>query len=96
MAIGDLVTDHNQNAEFKSGGNQVERIPFGGNKWTHRFVFFGKVGKIGGTDLKEFQKGLFLEKLNNLVEKWGSSYAGRFLSYVGSQTTGFAFLKFII
>ena len=33
--------------------------------------FFGKGGKIGGTDLKEFKKGLFLEKLNNLVEEWG-------------------------
>ena len=40
LTIGDLVTNHNQNAEFKSGRNQVERISFGDNKWIHRFVFF--------------------------------------------------------
>ena len=55
--------------------------------------FFGKGGKIGGTDLKEFKKGLFLEKLNNLVEEWGSSYAGRFLSYLVSQNKSFPFIQ---
>ena len=92
-AIGDLMTKHNQNAEFKSGGIQVERISYGDNKWTHRVVSFGEVGKIGRTDLKEFQQGLFLEQLNNLVEEWGPSYAGRFLSYVGGQPKDFPFIQ---
>ena len=38
--------------------------------WTHRVVAFGEVGKIGRSDLKEFQQGLFLEKINNFVEEW--------------------------
>ena len=92
-AIGELMTKHNENAEFKSGGVQVERISFGDNKWSHRVVAFGEVGKIGRTDLKEFQQGLFLEKLNNYVEEWGPSYAGRFLSYVGGQPKDYPFIQ---
>tara|TARA_B100000886_G_scaffold177433_1_gene121611 strand:+ start:638 stop:829 length:192 start_codon:yes stop_codon:yes gene_type:complete len=63
------MTKHNHNAEFKSGGIQLERISFGDNKWTHRVFSFGEVGKIGRTDFKEFQRGLLLEQLNNLVEE---------------------------
>lgn len=92
-AIGELMTKHNENAEFKSGGVQIERISFGDNKWSHRVVAFGEVGKIGRTDLKEFQQGLFLEKLNNYVEEWGPSYAGRFLSYVGGQPKDYPFIQ---
>tara|TARA_B100001057_G_C22794576_1_gene929060 strand:- start:950 stop:1693 length:744 start_codon:yes stop_codon:yes gene_type:complete len=92
-AIGELMTKHNENAEFKSGGVQIERISFGDNKWTHRVVAFGEVGKLGRSDLKEFQQGLFLEKLNNYVEEWGPSYAGRFLSYVGGQPKDFPFIQ---
>ena len=92
-AIGELMIKHNENAEFKSGGVQIERISFGDNKWSHRVVAFGEVGKIGRTDLKEFQQGLFLEKLNNYVEEWGPSYAGRFLSYVGGQPKDYPFIQ---
>ena len=73
-AIGALMTQYNKNAEFKSGGVQVERISLGDNQWTHRVVAFGEVGKIGRTDLKEFQRDLFLEELNNYVEEWGPAY----------------------
>ena len=90
------MTKHHQNAEFKSVGIQVERISFGYNKWTHRVDSFGGVGKIGRTDLKKFQQGLLLKQLNNLVEEWGHSYAGRFLSYVGGHLRIFLLFKFII
>ena len=92
-AIGELMTKHNENAEFKSGGIQIERISYGDNVWTHRVVAFGEVGKIGRSDLKEFQQQLFLERLNNYVEEWGPSYAGRFLSYVGGQPKDFPFIQ---
>ncbi len=92
-AISNLMTSHNENAKFKSGGVQFERISYGDNQWTHRVVAFGEVGKIGRTDLKEFQQGFFLEKLNNYVEEWGPSYAGRFLSYVGGQPKDFPFIQ---
>lgn len=36
---------------------------------------------------------MFLEKLNNLVEEWGSSYSGRFLSYLMSQNKSFLFIQ---
>ena len=67
-AIGNLLAEHNKDAAFKSGGVQIERISYGDNMWTHRVVAFGEVGKIGRTDLKEFQQDLFLEKINNFVE----------------------------
>ncbi|OUU46994.1 MAG: hypothetical protein CBC28_08245 [Flavobacteriaceae bacterium TMED68] len=92
-AIGNLLTKHNENAEFKSGGVQIERISYGDNQWTHRVVAFGEVGKIGRTDLKDFQQDLFLEQIDNFVEDWGPSYAGRFLSYVGGQPKDFPFLQ---
>ena len=66
-AIGNLLAEHNKDAVFKSGGVQVERISYGDNMWTHRVVAFGEVGKIGRSDLKEFQQGLFLEKINNFL-----------------------------
>ena len=92
-AIGELMTKHNENAKFKSGGIQIERISYGDNIWTHRVVAFGEVGKIGRSDLQEFQQELFLERLNNYVEEWGPSYAGRFLSYVGGQPKDFPFVQ---
>lgn len=92
-AIGALMSQYNENAEFKSGGVQVERISLGDNQWTHRVVAFGEVGKIGRTDLKEFQRDLFLEELNNYVEEWGPAYAGRFLSYQGGQPKDYPFIQ---
>ncbi len=92
-AIGNIITEHNKNAEYKSGGVQIERITFGDNVWTHRVVAFGELGKLGRNDLKEYQQDLFLEKLNNYVEEWGPSYAGRFLSYVGSEPKDYPLIQ---
>ena len=92
-AIGNLLAEHNKDAAFKSGGVQIERISYGDNMWTHRVVAFGEVGKIGRTDLKEFQQDLFLEKINNFVEEWGPAYAGRFLSFVGGVPKDFPFIQ---
>ena len=92
-AIGNLITKHNENADYKSGGIQIERITFGDNMWSHRVVAFGELGKLGRNDLKEYQQGLFLEKLNNFVEEWGPSYAGRFLSFVGGEPKDFPFIQ---
>tara|TARA_B100000989_G_C19515812_1_gene461561 strand:+ start:1049 stop:1414 length:366 start_codon:yes stop_codon:yes gene_type:complete len=85
-SIGDLMTKPNQNTEFKSCGIQVETISFGDNKWKHSVVSFGEVVKIGRTDLKEFQQGLFLEQLYNLVEEWGS-FIRRKISYLCRGST---------
>ena len=92
-AIGNLITKHNENADYKSGGIQIERITFGDNMWSHRVVAFGELGKLGRNDLKEYQQGLFLEKLNNFVEEWGPSYAGRFLSFVGGEPKDSPFIQ---
>ena len=61
--------------------------------WTHRVVAFGEVGKIGRSDLKEFQQGLFREN-NNFVEEWGPAYAGRFKAFWRVQKT-FLLSKFM-
>ena len=50
-AIAALADEYWGDAKFKSGGVQIERISFGDNKWTHRVVAFGEVGKIGRNDL---------------------------------------------
>ena len=93
QSFGNILAEHNKDAVFKSGGVQVERISYGDNMWTHRVVAFGEVGKIGRSDLKEFQQGLFLEKINNFVEEWGPAYAGRFKSFFGGVPKDFPFIQ---
>ena len=50
------------------GAFKLKGFPMEYNMWTHRVVAFGEVGKIGRTDLKEFQQELFLEKSTILLK----------------------------
>jgi len=56
-SIAKLASAQFENANFKSGGIQIERIEHGNNPWLHRIILFGEVGKIGRVegDLKEFE-----------------------------------------
>ena len=61
-SIAKLATEQFENANFKSGGIQIERIEHGNNPWSHRIILFGEVGKIGRVegDLRSLN-GIYLE-----------------------------------
>ena len=94
-AIADLAESQWGDAKFKSGGIQVERIGHGDNEWSHRVILFGEIGKIGRVegDVEDYEWGLFAEQLNNYVDEWGTSYAGRFLSLVGGAWKDFPYVQ---
>ena len=94
-SIAKLATEQFENANFKSGGIQIERIEHGNNPWSHRIILFGEVGKIGRVegDLKEFEWDLFRAKLDRFILEWGTSEAGRFLSIEGGTWIDFPYVQ---
>ena len=94
-SIAKLADEQWGDAKFKSGGIQIERISHGDNLWSHRIILFGEVGKIGRVDgdIEDSEWGLFQEKLDNLVEEWGTSYAGRFMSIEGGSWIDFPYVQ---
>ena len=94
-AIADLAESQWGDAKFKSGGIQVERIGHGDNEWSHRVILFGEIGKIGRVegDVEKYEWDLFAERMNNYVDEWGTSYAGRFLSIVGGAWIDFPYVQ---
>ena len=94
-SIANLADKQWRDSKFKSGGIQIERIGHGDNPWSHRIILFGEVDKIGRVDgeVEEYEWQLFQEKLNNLVEEWGTSYAGRFLSVEGGSWIDFPYVQ---
>ena len=95
-ALADLFDEYWGDANWKSGGVNVERISLGDNDMTHRIIFFGQVGNRGRAegDLKEFESALFRQRVNDYVDEWGPSYAGRFISYFGGKPNDFPYLQF--
>lgn len=94
-AIAKLADEQWGDAKFKSGGIQIERIGHGDNPWSHRVILFGEVGKIGRVDgdVTDTEWALFQEKFNNLVEEWGTSYAGRFMSIEGGSWVNYPYVQ---
>jgi len=94
-SIAQLVEDNFGDAKFNSGGVQIERIAHGDNPWSHRVILFGEVGKIGRVegDQTDLEWELYLEKLNDFVEEWGTSYAGRFLSAEGGSWIDYPYVQ---
>ena len=94
-AIAKLADEQWGDAKFKSGGIQIERIGHGDNPWSHRVILFGEVGKIGRVDgdVTDTEWALFQEKFNNLVEEWGTSYAGRFMSIEGGSWVDYPYVQ---
>jgi hypothetical protein len=94
-SIAKLADEQWGDAKFKSGGIQIERIAHGDNPWSHRIILFGEVGKIGRVDgdIEDSEWGLFQEKLNNFIEEWGPSYAGRFLSAEGGSWIDYPYVQ---
>ena len=58
-------------------------------------ILFGEVGKIGRVegDQNDLEWELYLEKLNDFVEEWGTSYAGRFLSAEGGSWIDYPYVQ---
>lgn len=94
-ALAELFDDYWGEAKFKSGGVSIERISIGDNEMTHRIIIFGEVGNRGRVegDVTSAEWNLFRERVNNYVEEWGPSAAGRFMSYFGGAPNDYPYIQ---
>ena len=86
-AILALTDDIWGDAEFKSGGINIESFNIGNEKSTHRIVLYGDPGNWGRKDsLSTADKwAVFAQKLNNHIEEWTHSSSGNVMSWVGDN-----------
>ena len=83
--IAELFDNFYGDKEFKSGGVALERLWLGRpDGMTHRVVFLWELGKQGLAEgqASEFEESAFWGWLVNRIEKWGTSYAGRFINWI--------------
>ena len=86
-AILALTDDIWGDAEFKSGGINIESFNIGNEKSTHRIVLYGDPANWGRKDsLSTADKwAVFGQKLNNHIEEWTHSSSGNVMSWVGDN-----------
>jgi len=86
-AILALTDDIWGDAKFKSGGINIESFSIGNEGSTHRIVLYGDPGNWGRNDsISAANKwGVFIQKLNNHIEKWTHSSSGNVMSWVGDN-----------
>jgi len=84
-AILALTDEFWGDAEFKSGGINIEAFNIGNVESTHRIVLYGDPANWGRSDsLSNSDKwGLFTQKLNNHIDKWTHSSSGNVISWSG-------------
>lgn len=94
-ALAQLFDDYWGEAKFNSGGVSIERISMGDNAMSHRIIVFGQVGNRGRVegDVTEAEWNLFVERVNNYVDEWGPSAAGRFMSYFGGTPNDYPYIQ---
>ena len=80
-----LFDDHFKVAEIKENGAiLLEEYKVGApREMTHRIIFLNEIGRIGDmiTNKSEAEKKLFWERVKNKIDKWGSTFSGRMLSW---------------
>ena len=86
-AILALTDEFWGDAEFKSGGINIEAFNIGNAESTHRIVLYGDPANWGRSDsLSSSDKwGLFTQKLNNHIDKWTHSSSGNVISWAGDN-----------
>ena len=86
-AILELADGFWGEANFKSGGINIERMSIGGEPSTHRIVIYGDPANWGRSDttITKAQWEAFIEKFQNFVEEWTFSTSGEALSWVGGD-----------
>lgn len=86
-AILALMDNMWENAEFKSGGIDIESFDIGNVNSSHRIILYGDPANWGRKDsLSNDDKwSVFIQKLNNHVEKWTHSSSGNVMSWVGDN-----------
>ena len=86
-AILALTDDIWGDAEFKSGGINIESFNIGNEKSTHRIVLYGDPANWGRKDSlsTEDKWAVFGQKLNNHIEEWTHSSSGNVISWVGDN-----------
>jgi hypothetical protein len=79
-----------EGVEMKQGGVVLERIWNGRtNGMTHRLVWMYTLGVdlVDDDAISPDRNDAFWAKMNNYIEKWGSGYSGRILSWQEGDTT---------
>jgi len=80
-----LFDDHFKDVEIKENGAiLLEEYKVGAPRdMTHRIVFLNEIGRSGDmiTNKSEAEKKLFWERVKNKIDKWGSTFSGRILSW---------------
>jgi len=86
-AILALTDEFWADAEFKSGGINIEAMSIGNVNASHRIVLYGDPANWGRSDSlsNEDKWELFLQKLNHHIEKWTHSSSGNVISWVGEN-----------
>jgi|TARA_B100000780_G_C21004615_1_gene402075 hypothetical protein len=94
-AILALTDEFWGDAEFKSGGINIEAMNIGNENSTHRIVLFGDPANWGRSDsLSNSDKwSLFAQKLNNHLDKWTHSSSGNVISWVGSDSEDYSYVQ---
>lgn len=86
-AILALTDEFWGDAEFKSGGINIQAFNIGNEISTHRIVLYGDPANWGRSDSlsNEDKWAVFSHKLNNHIEKWTHSSSGNVISWVGDN-----------
>jgi hypothetical protein len=86
-AILALADDMWGDAEFISGGINIEALEIGNQSATHAIVMYGDPANWGRIDsLSAANKwGVFAQKLNNHVDEWTHSSSGNIISWAGDN-----------
>ena len=86
-AILALMDNMWENAEYKSGGIDIESFDIGNVNSSHRIILYGDPANWGRKDsLSNDDKwSVFIQKLNNHVEKWTHISSGNVMSWDGDN-----------
>ena len=83
-AILSLTDEFWGEAEFKSGGINIESIQIGNERSSHRILLYGDPSNWGRLDTLNVNRDkwqAFVQKLNNHIEDWTHSSSGHVLSW---------------
>ena len=86
-AILALTDEFWGDAEFKSGGINIQAMNIGNEISTHRIVLYGDPANWGRSDSlsNEDKWAVFSHKLNNHIQKWTHSSSGNVISWTGDN-----------
>ena len=95
-AIFALTDEFWGEAEFKSGGINIESINIGNEKASHRVLLYGDPANWGRVDTMNVNQDkweAFVQKLNNHIEDWTHSSSGHVLSWENDDSDDYKYVQ---